>query len=82
MIVSYSIKEFVFTWATRCIIWPLCIYKGVGTVGAEGAEAPPVFSLHSFGTYAQVVAYGSDTVRDPVKAAETLPPHFDLCLRP
>ena len=48
-------------------------------MGAEGAEAPTGFSPHGLHTYAQVVAYGSDPVRDPVKAAETLP-HISICV--
>ena len=52
------------------------------TVGAEGAEAPTVFSPHSFCAYTQVAAYGSDAVHDPIKAAEAPPHSFNLCLRP
>ena len=42
------------------------IYKGVDTVGAEGTEVPTVSSSHGLCAYAQVVAYGSDALCDPV----------------
>ena len=57
------------------------IYKGVDTVGAEGTEVPTVSvsSSHGLCAYAQVVAYGSDAVCRPVKAAEA-PPHLSICV--